>query len=136
MTTEIDKHGIYHIDGPPVGGFAIVENPDGSGARVDVIYYALGYYGTKDECEEAYDSLMNLIISELKERTLNQPNMYPSIKPIIWWRHRKEITREFVEDRHKLYCRLATTPPLPNDFWDRWAKKENEPFKRAREVVG
>lgn len=144
MTTTRDQYGVYHIDGPPVGGFAVVENPDGSGARVDVVYKVLSFYGTKEQCEEAYESFMSLVVSQLQDLVGENPakpvdpsiGRYPCVRPIIWWRKRKEIEKDFEDPgRWVLYCRFDTTPPLPTEIWDRWGKKEGELPKRAAEFV-
>lgn len=144
MSTERDQYGVYHIDGPPVGGFAVVENPDGSGARIDVVYKTLCFYGTKEQCEEVYADFMVLVASQLQDLVGENPakpvhprvQSFPRLQPIIWWRKRKEIEVD-VEDpgRWVLYCRLDTTPPLPVEIWERWGKKEGEMPKRAAEFV-
>src|SRR5882762_5848135 len=124
MTTERDEAGVYHIDGPPYRGFIIKEFPDGSGNRVEVIYKTLRYAGTQKECMEAYKTLLNLIRSELQDLVEADPeerNLYP----IIWWRIRLETTQDSEDpNRWRFYCRLATTPPLPDMFWEQWETKE------------
>lgn len=138
MSTERDDHGIYHIDGPAVAGFIMAEYPDGSGNRVEVRYFTLRYVGTKSECEEAYESLINLISSELQDLVEIQPNAISNLnQKIIWWRHRVEYEQDLENPEYwKFYCRLATTPPLPLEFWDRWETKEGALNRNAREVCG
>lgn len=137
MSTEQDQYGIWHIDGPSVGGFTIAENPDGSGQSVKILYKALRYYGTKAECEKAYDALMNLITSELQDLAQIQPDQRLGSHPIIWWRHRVSYEPvEGQEGQYQFYCRLDTTPPLPRELWERWMKPEGSMPGRAKEVYG
>lgn len=139
MSTERDEHGIYHIDGPACAGFIVAEKPDGSGNRVEVRYHNFIYIGTKDECEEAYGSLMNLICSELQELRPQQRDAYPGglNQLIIWWRRRIEFSEDpDNKDRWKFSCRLATTPPLSPGFWQRWETPEGGLARNAREAIG
>lgn len=137
MTTERDEAGIWHIDGPPYRGFVIAEFPDGSGNRVEVIYRCLRYLGTKKDCEDAYNILLNLIRSELQDLSESQPNYNQLVHPIIWWRTRVEYSQDpDDQNRWRFYCRLATTPPLPNMFWEQWETKEGALSRNAREVCG
>lgn len=50
---------------------------------------------------------------------------------IIWWRTRLE----YDPNPLRFYCRLATTPKLPQAFWDKWEKKEGQPAREAKELV-
>jgi hypothetical protein len=135
MTTEL-IYDVYHIDGPPFYGFAIAEHPDGSGQRVEIRYRTLRYAGTKQECEDAYKWLMNLILSELDDLQKIQVKDLGSHK-IIWWRHRVDYEQSKDDsNRWRFYCRLATTPPLPDIFWEQWETPEGSLNRNAREVCG
>jgi hypothetical protein len=135
MTTERDAHGIYHIDGPPYAGFDVV---DGN-ARVEIRYKLFLYVGTKAEVEQAYENLMNLVISELQDLTGNNEtgSQYYTgmVRPIIWWRRRVEYSQDpEMTDRWKFRCRFDTTPVLSNDFWDRWATPEGGFARNAKDL--
>lgn len=137
MSTERDEYGIYHIDGPAVAGFIVAENPDGSGNRVEIRYRSFRYVGTKAECEEAYKALLNLICSELKDLNEVQPNAVSSFnQKIIWWRRRVDYVFDPESERWYFSCRLATTPPLPLEIWERWETKEGDYARNAKEVCG
>jgi len=137
MTTTIDEHGICHIDGPPTWGFAIAENSDGSGNRVEVIYRLLVYHGTKQECEDAQRSLLNLVTSELQDLAKIQLNPR-LVRPIIWWRRRPELIQDDdgrFKDHWKFSARFDTTPKLPDTFWQKWECKDGHPARPASEVT-
>lgn len=135
MSTEVDEHGICHIDGPPYAGFAIAEYPDGTGNRVEIIYKMLRYIGTEGEVHQAHEALMNLVISELQDlEEVALDNCH--LRKIIWWRRRPEFIKDFESGRWCFSCRFDTTPKLPDSFWERWMVAEGMPGRNAKEVVG
>src|SRR5262249_22256412 len=93
MSTITDENGINHIDGPPVRGFVIAEHPDGSGNRVEVVYHTLRYAGSKEDCEQGYKNIINLIISEMQDLVKVWENQF-MLHPIIWWRKRLELIED------------------------------------------
>lgn len=132
MTTTVDSYGVCHIDGPPVTAFAIAENSDGSGNRVEVIYRLIKFYGTREECEDAWGAILDLIRAELKDLCVAQ--LVPRLThPIIWWRRRPEYIQE--ERVCHFSCRLATSPPLPDTFWQRWETPDGKQGRPANEVI-
>jgi len=135
MSTEVDEHGICHIDGPPYAGFAIAEYPDGSGSRVEIIYKMLRYMGTEEEVHEAHEALMNLVASELQDLEPIQLNNR-NVRKIIWWRRRPEFLKDDESGNWVFSCRFDTTPKLPDGFWEAWQSAEGMPARRAREVIG
>lgn len=133
LMSTVCRDGICYIDGPPMSRFAIVENSDGSGQRIEVIYRVLKFVGSKESCEEARDLLLYLVVSELQNLHRSATSRFPI--PIVWWRRRPQISEN--ESDWSFYCRLATTPPLPEDFWQRWETPEGSTeIRLAGEVTG
>ena len=135
MSTEVDEHGVYHIDGPPYAGFAISNL---NGQRVEVIYKLFRYCGSRSECEEAYNRLMNLVISELQD--LDQIDLVERKKyctMIIWWRRRVDYVQDPDDPgRWAFSCRFDTTPPINPEFWDRWETKEGSVHRNVKDIIG
>jgi hypothetical protein len=133
--TEVDEHGICHIDGPPYAGFAIAEHSDGTGQRVEIIYKMLRYIGSEQDCRDACQALLNLVISELQDlEEVAFDNRH--LRKIIWWRRRPEFIHDPDSGRWCFSCRFDTTPKLPDTFWERWMVAEGMPGRNAKEVIG
>lgn len=131
------------IDGPPIAFWELTD-----GFRfVRLVYKAVGYEGfdSFEDAGRAIDKLRERINNAFAEEA-RQDNVC-----CIIWRTRPEIMEAMEEvpvlsskpygaRRHTgrkligVYCRFATSPPLPSQFWEKHEKKEGEPMHPAIEL--
>lgn len=134
MTTTCEND-IYHIDGPPINAFAIAEYPDGSGNRVEIVYRVIRFSGdSMEEIQSAWMKIFNIMQAELKELNSSQVNNRFA-REIIWWRRRPEFCAGLDEGKCRCYARFATTPPLPDTFWEKYGVPEYEKTPTAKELI-
>lgn len=110
------------LTGPPRAYFTVRD----SETSVTIRYFALGITGDSEkEAAGCMKSVLQLVASELQD-------IYPEEwDRIIWWRTPLEFEER--DGRPWYYCRLATSPPLSQLFWDRIEKKEGAPFHHAKD---
>lgn len=136
MTTDRDESGVYHIDGPPYRGFVL----EHEGQRVAVVYQTVAFIGaSENEVRAGWDNLLSFIRAELHslwllERTGNDTTLDLHHK-IVWWRRRPQFVKDHESDRWKFTARLATTPELPPEFWNRWSIPEGDFARNIKELL-
>jgi hypothetical protein len=131
------------IDGPPIAYWELTD-----GFRfVRLVFKSVGYQGfdSFEEAGRAIDKLRERINEAFTQEVREDNTCY------IIWRTRPEIleqmeevpvisSRPFGARRPtgkkviSLYCRFATSPPLPDSFWSRHEKKEGEALHPAGEL--
>jgi hypothetical protein len=104
--------GIHQMDGPPMSYVAVV---GGSGAVAEVTYRTFERMGTREAMEEVYKRFVEALAGALYQAAGSR------YYPLLMWRVRPEyVGHPRRQGEWHLYCRLGTSPPLPDEFWRKW----------------
>lgn len=113
---------LMEIDAPPVAYLEV----NGGSSIVRITFRTVIFMGPN---KESVRRQFRNFLDELEEIT--RPT---DLSTFVWWRTRPEFTRELRGRKEicVIYSRLEVTPPLPDSFWEKYEKKEGQPFKAAK----
>jgi hypothetical protein len=111
------KKGIYEFDGPSMAYIMLSDGKE----TIWLDYMSFAFQGSKNWVEAQFETLLREVETAL-----------PIDGCLIWrerWNVGRAPHREKKRGSHTGYCRFATSPPLPKEFWAKWEKLEGEPAR-------